>query len=48
MYTAQQNAHGNIIVCKGSVIRPSYRIIFTGSYLECMQVKVQALIDLEC
>jgi hypothetical protein len=39
MYTAQINAHGNIIVCKGSVVRKSYRIVFTGSYAECLRVK---------
>ena len=39
MYTAQINAHGNVIVCKGSVVRNSYRIIFTGSYADCLSVK---------
>jgi len=39
MYTAQINAHGNIIVCKGSVVRKTYRIIFTGEYEECMALK---------
>jgi hypothetical protein len=41
MYTAQQNAHGNIIVCKGSEVRNSYRIIYTGSYNECMAYKFE-------
>jgi hypothetical protein len=39
MYTAQANAHGNIIVCKGSDVRNSYRIVFTGTYAECLQYK---------
>jgi hypothetical protein len=39
MYTAQINAHGNVIVCKGSVVRNSYRIIFTGTYADCLMVK---------
>jgi len=39
MYTAQVNSFGNIIVCKGSVVRNSYRIIFTGSYADCLAVK---------
>jgi len=39
MYTAQINAHGNVIVCKGDTVRNSYRIIFTGTYAHCMMVK---------
>jgi len=39
MYTAQANRHGNIIVCKGDVVRNSYRIVFTGTYAECLAVK---------
>jgi len=39
MYTAQINAHGNVIVCKGDAVRNSYRIIFTGSYADCLFVK---------
>jgi len=39
MYSAQINVHGNIIVCKGDVVRNSYRIIYTGSYKECLRVK---------
>jgi len=39
MYTAQMNAHGNIIVCKGDAQRNSYRIVLTGSYAECLQFK---------
>jgi hypothetical protein len=48
MYTTQQDSHGNLIVCKGSALRNGYRIIFTGSYLDCMQVKVNALLAQEC
>jgi hypothetical protein len=39
MYTAQINAHGNVIVCKGDTVRNSYRIIFTGTYAACLMVK---------
>jgi hypothetical protein len=39
MYTAQKNAHGNIIVCKGADTRNSYRIVFTGTYDECLRFK---------
>ena len=39
MYTEQANTHGNIIVCKGSDVRNSYRIVFTGTYAECLQYK---------
>lgn len=39
MYTAQINEHGNVIVCKGDTVRNSYRIIFTGTYAECLMVK---------
>ena len=48
MYTAQRDSHGNVIVCKDSIPRNGYRIIFSGSYLECMQVKVNALLTQEC
>jgi len=43
MYTAQINSHGNVIVCKGDDERNSYRIIFTGSYQECLKVKALGL-----
>ena len=43
MYTTQQDSHGNLIVCKGSALRNGYRIIFSGSYAECLQVKARAL-----
>ena len=39
MYTAQINAHGNVIVCKGDTVRNSYRIAFSGTYNECLQFK---------
>lgn len=39
MYTAQKNSHGNIIVCKGADIRNSYRIVFTGTYADCLRFK---------
>jgi len=42
MYTAQINAHGNVIVCKGDTVRNSYRIVFTGTYAECLAVKAGA------
>jgi hypothetical protein len=41
MYTAQANRHGNIIVCKGDVVRNSYRIIYVGSYAECLAIKAR-------
>lgn len=40
MYTAQINTHGNVIVCKGDVVRNSYRIILTGTYAQCLALKV--------
>ena len=42
MYTAQINSFGNVIVCKGDTVRNSYRIIFTGSYADCLKVKAGA------
>lgn len=39
VYTAQRDSHGNMIVCKGSVERNGYRIIFSGSYNACLVVK---------
>lgn len=44
MYTAQINSFGNIIVCKGEVLRTSYKIIFTGTYAECLKIKVDGQI----
>ena len=43
MYTAQRNAHGNVIVCKCSDQRNSYTIIFTGSYADCLKLKLGAI-----
>ncbi len=40
MYTAQINHFGNIIVCKGDVVRNSYKIIYTGSYADCLKIKL--------
>ena len=41
MYTAQINSHGNVIVCKGATARNSYRIIYTGTYAECLTYKIK-------
>ena len=41
MYTAQVNAFGNVIVCKGDAVRNSYKIIFSGTYAECLQFKLK-------
>jgi hypothetical protein len=38
-YTAQINAFGNVIVCGDQIARNSYRIIFTGSYQDCLTFK---------
>ena len=43
MYTAQTNSNGNVIVCKGIEERKSYKIIFTGSYVECLKIKLGAI-----
>ena len=40
MYTAPRNKFGNVIVCKGSEVRNSYRIIHTGTYEECLRYKI--------
>ena len=39
MYTAQANAHGNVIVCRGDRVRISYQIVFRGTYQECLAQK---------
>jgi hypothetical protein len=39
MYSAQINSHGNIIVCRGTDVRNSYRIIATGTYAEMLALK---------
>jgi hypothetical protein len=41
MYTAQINSFGNVIVCKGDAVRNSYKIIFSGTYAECLQFKLK-------
>lgn len=38
-YTLQSNKFGNLIVCGDEIARNTYRIIFTGSYSECMARK---------
>lgn len=43
MYTAQRNAFGNIIICKGDVERNSYKIVFRGSYQDCIYFKMGRL-----
>jgi hypothetical protein len=43
MYTAQKNAHNNVIVCKGNDQRNSYKIIYTGTYNECLEIKAQLM-----
>jgi hypothetical protein len=43
MYTAQVNAHGNVIICKGEVERNSYRIVFRGSYQDCLLFKMKRI-----
>jgi hypothetical protein len=39
MYTAQIDAHGNVIVCKGEEQRRGYRIAYSGTYNECLMFK---------
>jgi hypothetical protein len=39
IYTLQSNKFGNLIVCGDEVERKTYRIIFTGSYADCMARK---------
>lgn len=41
IYTAQVNVHGNIIVCRGTEVRNSYKIIGTGSYKEMLELKLK-------
>ena len=46
IHTAQVNAHGNVIVCKGEIVRNSYRnsyrIIYRGTYQECLRFKANS------
>jgi hypothetical protein len=44
MYTAQRNAYGNVIICKGDEVRNSYRIVFRGSYQDCLMYKLGRVI----
>jgi hypothetical protein len=39
MYTAQIDAHGNVIVCRGDEQRRGYRIAYSGTYNECLMFK---------
>jgi hypothetical protein len=39
IYSAQRNAHGNVIVCKGLEQRNSYQIIATGTYAQMLELK---------
>ena len=39
IYSAQINNHGNVIVCKGTIIRNSYKLIATGSYQQMLALK---------
>jgi hypothetical protein len=39
IYTAQQDSHGNIIVCGDKIPRNGYRITATGSYQQCLEYK---------
>jgi len=39
MYTAQIDAHGNVIVCRGDEQRRGYRIAYSGIYNECLMFK---------
>jgi hypothetical protein len=40
VYSAQINAHGNVIVCGDTIARNSYRIVLTGTYSQCLALKV--------
>jgi hypothetical protein len=39
IYTAQINSFGNVIVCGDDIPRNSYKIIFKGSYKDCLKLK---------
>ena len=41
MYTAQVDAHGNIIVCRGEVQRNGYTTVFKSSYYDCLNYKLK-------
>ena len=38
-YSAQINAHGNVIVCGDAVPRNSYKIVMTGTDQACLDFK---------
>ena len=40
MYTLQIDRNNNRIVCKVSVARNGYRVVFTGRYDECLKYKM--------
>jgi hypothetical protein len=44
IYTAQVNQFGNVIVCGDDVPRKTYRIVFTGSYQECLNIKIKGIL----
>jgi len=44
IYTAQVNQFGNVIVCGDDVPRNTYRIVFVGSYQECLNVKIKGVL----
>ena len=43
IYSAQKDAHGNVIVCRGTDERSSYKIIDTGTYNDMLRLKLLAL-----
>lgn len=47
MYTVQINAYGNAIVCKGSDVRNSYRVVFTGTYAHCLRMSAACALSRE-
>ena len=47
MYTAQSNKNGNVIVCKDETPRQSYEIIHTGTYQQCLEIKVRYMAHIE-
>jgi len=40
-YTAQINTFGNVIICGDDRARNSYKIVFTGTYQECLTFKLK-------
>ena len=43
IYSAQKNAYGNVIVCKGTDERASYKIMAKGTYQQMLQLKITEL-----